>query len=112
MPVEEVSLRDVPLNAGDDDGDAVNGGADSLLVVSKDDVALSQQVKETALQDGAEGCGQGWVGLPLIWSFHCLPKSPNGQIGLPVDKNSGTYKQKSTQTCSQPIGPPCIPPQF
>ena len=65
VPVEEVSLRDVPLNAGDDDGDAVNGGADSLLVVSKDDVALSQQVKETALQE-AEGCGQGWVAFNLV----------------------------------------------
>ena len=53
VPVEEALLRDAPLNsAGDGDGDAVRGGTDSLLVVSKDDVALSQQVKASARWGG------------------------------------------------------------
>ena len=48
VPVEEVLLEDVPLNGGGDGGGG--GGSDdvgeSFLVVSKDDVALSQRVKE------------------------------------------------------------------
>ena len=41
VPVEEVLLEDVPLNGGDG-----KLGGESFLVVSKDDVALSQRVKE------------------------------------------------------------------
>ena len=44
IPVEEVVLENVPLKGGGANGGDVGG--ESLLVVSKDDVALSERVKE------------------------------------------------------------------
>ena len=44
IPVEEVVLEDVPLKGGGSNGGDVGG--ESFLVVSKDDVALSERVKE------------------------------------------------------------------